>query len=150
VRAQGFERERALLVPALAQRLSGAVLEPEILVEPWNGGQRCEARALCRRAMPRCCCTRASPCSTHGRDTPSTSRARPSSATANSMTTCRALVPFHERREIRRQPLGQHGEDLGGGVDRGRVRARMIVDWRLARDEPIDVGDGDPHTRRPV
>ena len=42
----GFERERALLVPALAQRLRGPMLEPQILVETRDGGQRRGRRRL--------------------------------------------------------------------------------------------------------
>ena len=41
-----------------------------------------------------------------------------------------ALLPVAERRQVGGEPLRQHGEDLGGRVDRGRVGPRVGVDRR--------------------
>ena len=50
------------------------------------------------------------------------------------------VVPLAKGRKVGRESLGQHREDLGRGVDGGRVRTRVAVE-RAARGHPrIDVG----------
>ena len=58
-----------------------------------------------------------------------------------------ALTLRGERREIGRELFGQHRKDPARRVDRRRVRLRVAVDGRVARDERVDVRDGDedPH-----
>jgi hypothetical protein len=55
-----------------------------------------------------------------------------------------------QRREIRRQPLRQHREDLRVGVHRRRVGARMTVDGAAGLHERIDVGDRHEDLHRAV
>ena len=48
--------------------------------------------------------------------------------------------------EIGRQALRQHGEDLGGRVDRRRVDGSVLIDGRVTVDQRVDVGDGHEDT----
>ena len=52
------------------------------------------------------------------------------------------IPPLPQRRQVGGEPLGQHGEDLGRGVDRGRVRPRVAVDRAAVRDGGVHVGHG--------
>ena len=47
-----------------------------------------------------------------------------------------------ERGEVGRKALGQHRENAGRGVHRGRVEPGMVVDGRALFDQRIDVGNG--------
>ena len=53
-----------------------------------------------------------------------------------------ALLVCIERREVGGKLLGEHGEDLGGRVDRGRVVAGVVVDGRPFFDQRFHVGHG--------
>jgi hypothetical protein len=53
----------------------------------------------------------------------------------------RAIFVGIQRRQIRGQPLGQHREDFGGGVNRGRVALRMLIQRRARGNQRVDVGD---------
>ena len=54
-----------------------------------------------------------------------------------------AVLPLVERGDPGREPLGEHGEDLGRGIDRGRVVPRVLVDGRTLGDPGVDVRDRD-------
>ena len=53
------------------------------------------------------------------------------------------------RSSIGRQPLGQHREDLGRGVDGRRVGAGVAVDRAALRDRRVHVGHGHEQLHRP-
>ncbi len=55
-----------------------------------------------------------------------------------------AVLAGVERGEAGRELLRQHGEDPGGGVDRGGVDLGVEVDGRAQLHQGVDVGDGDP------
>ena len=54
-----------------------------------------------------------------------------------------------EGRQVGREPLGQHREDLGHGVDGRRVRAGVAVDRAALRDRRVHVGHGHEQLHRP-
>ena len=55
-----------------------------------------------------------------------------------------------QRREIGGESLRQHREHARGGVDRGRVVARVRVDGRVLLHQRVDVGDCDEHAHAAV
>ena len=76
------------------------------------------AAAPSRRARRRRCCRRASRDSARRARYTSESLTAPSAPTTISMTIARRSLAFAERRQVGRELLGQHREDLGGRVDR--------------------------------
>ena len=90
--------------------------------------RRARARARCRRARrPRSCRRAWRGCGRSARYT-SESPSEPSGRTTTIDDDRLAVRAVAERREVGREPLGQHREDLRRRVDRRRVRARVGVD----------------------
>ena len=54
-----------------------------------------------------------------------------------------------ERREVGREPLGEHREDVHRRVDRRGVDARVLVHGCTVRHERVDIGDGHADARAP-
>ena len=61
-----------------------------------------------------------------------------------------AIGALVQRREIGREPLGQHWKDLYTGVHGSRILLRVQVGGRLLRDQCVDVGDRDENANRAV
>jgi hypothetical protein len=57
-----------------------------------------------------------------------------------------AVFACHQGGQVPGEALREHGVDLGGGVDGGRVLARVGVDCGALGNQGVDVGDGDEET----
>jgi hypothetical protein len=140
------EIERAALMPPRVERARGAILHLDLLVEPGHSG---EPRRRGRGAV-------------EPRGDAVVGQLRLIEDTRAIHVRLRHLalgVDGHldhdgepilvlvQRREIGRELLRQHRKDAGGGVDRGRVRARVLVDRRAFLDERIHVGNRDQDLR---
>ena len=144
-----LEAQRAPLVPEGLHGLRDPILDPQLLVEPRDGG---EARgggpgpvepgrdAVVRElgAVP------------HERAVHVGRGDRPVGADHHLDDDRQPRLVLTEGREIGRELLGQHREDLGRGVDRGRVGPCVPIDGRARLHQRVDVGDRDEHLDRPL
>ena len=148
----GLERLEAqgpALVPQGPHGLSRPILDPELLVETRDRGQprRRGSRPVEPGGDPVVGELRLVP---HDRAVHVGGDDRPSRVDHHLDDERQARLILSERREIGREPLREHREDLGRGVDRRGVGSRMVVDGGARRHERVDVGHRDEDLDRSV
>ena len=99
----------------------------------------------CRRATRRRRCTPASPGCAPARRTRPMRIQRPSAAATNSTTMDEPILVLGQRRQIGRQPLGQHRKDRRRRVHRRRVHGGVAIGRRILRHRRVDISDRDQH-----
>ena len=139
---EGLELERALLVAARAQALRHRVLEPQVLGEALDGRQRRGHLALALQPRPD---RRVGELGVvaHEGAAHVLRHHRAAGVDRHPDDDGEAVLTGVQRREVRAQAVGQHGEDARRRVDGGRVDAGVRVDGRARRDGRAHVGDRD-------
>ena len=145
----GLEAQRAPLMPQRLHGLRDPILDPELLVEPRDRG---EARGRGRGPVEPGgdAVVRELGAVPHPGAVDLGGGDRPVAADRHLDDGGQPRLVLTEGREIGRELLGQHREDLGRGVDRGRVGPRVAIDGRARLDQRVDVGDRDEHLDRPL
>ena len=141
-RLDRFQVQRAVLVPERLHLLRYTVLGTEVLGQPLDACDRVRGGAFAfqpvRNAVVGKLCAVADRCTVEIR-----AAKGPILAEDHFDDNGRAIFPVAKRREIGRQLLGEHGEDLGGGIDRGGVVPGVVVDRRALLDDGVHIRDRD-------
>ena len=143
-RLPGLEVERPLLVAQAAQAAGGLVLELHLVGDPRHRGHPGRHRPLAfepgghRVVSELGAVVDAGLVDVRGGD-------RAVGGDRHLDHDRQPVLPLVERGDAGRQALGEHGEGVAGGVDRGGVLPRVGVDRRAGVHQILDVRDGHPH-----
>ena len=146
-RLDRFQVQGPVLMPEQLELLRREVLGPEVRIEALHSRDRLRHRPLPLQPGRHAVVGQLRPVADRG-SVDLRPRSEPSSPITHLDDDGRAVFHVAKRREIGRQLLGKHREDLPRGIDRSGVLPRVLVDRRALFHEGVHVGDGDADLHR--